>query len=282
VNETTVKPAKSGLQQRALTALVLAPLAVLGVLKLPTGGFALALAAVFAIGLWEWSAMAGCHARWQRGLFVLMNLLVIAWLWTAAAQSLRIALGIGLGFWLLVPIWLRCFEFAHGDQRGAVTLKLLAGSLAVVPAWSAGVYLHGSSHRGAFWVLFLLVLIWCADVFAYLCGRQFGRRKLAPRISPGKTWAGVYGAFGGAILYAWAGASLLGLAGSARWSVLALAALTVAFSIIGDLFESLIKRHAGCKDSGQLFPGHGGVFDRFDSLFAALPVFTAGLIWLHL
>lgn len=282
MSESAVKPARSGLQQRALTALVLAPLAVLGVLKLPTAGFALALAAVFAIGLWEWSGMSGCKARWQRGLFVLMNLGAMAWLWTAGTESLLITTGIGLGFWLLVPFWLRFFEFAHADRLGNLVFKLLAGSLAVVPAWSAGVYLHGSSDRGDLWVLFVIVMIWCADVFAYLFGRQFGQRKLAPRISPGKTWAGVNGAFLGTLLYAWAGASLLGLSGSTRLSVLVLCALTVAFSIVGDLFESLIKRHAGCKDSGQLFPGHGGVFDRFDSLFAALPVFTAGLIWLHL
>ncbi|MEP7187517.1 MAG: phosphatidate cytidylyltransferase, partial [Rhodanobacter sp.] len=117
---------------------------------------------------------------------------------------------------------------------------------------------------------------------AYFSGRTFGKRKLAPQISPGKTWAGAYGAMVAGLLVAETGGWLLGVRGAQLASLALLAAITVAVSIVGDLIESLMKRHAQVKDSGTIFPGHGGLMDRLDSVFAATPVFAAGLLLLGL
>jgi phosphatidate cytidylyltransferase len=125
-------------------------------------------------------------------------------------------------------------------------------------------------------VLAVLVLVWIADTAAYFVGRAFGRHKLAPSISPGKTWAGVYGALACSAVIGLAGGWIAHAPPGLLAGVIVLALVTVVFSIVGDLFESLIKRHAGVKDSGALFPGHGGLFDRMDSIVAALPVFVLG------
>jgi phosphatidate cytidylyltransferase len=129
---------------------------------------------------------------------------------------------------------------------------------------------------GPGYVLFLFLLIWVADIGAYFAGRRWGRRKLALAISPGKTWEGAVGAGAAALAFALAGAAALGL--GSRWpGFVAICMVTVGFSIAGDLFESMMKRQRGLKDSGSLLPGHGGVLDRVDSLTAAAPVFLLGL-----
>jgi phosphatidate cytidylyltransferase len=144
------------------------------------------------------------------------------------------------------------------------------------------VSIHGAGEYGHWWTLIALFIVWAADIGAYFSGRMFGRRKLAPTISPGKTWAGVYGAFVGGALVAGVGGVLLGVGGGKLAGLLLLSLLTVVASIVGDLLESLMKRHAAVKDSGNLFPGHGGMLDRLDSVFAALPVFAAGKLLLGL
>ena len=159
-------------------------------------------------------------------------------------------------------------------RRVAVWSAALAGLLALVPAWVAQVRLRIDVPRGAQWLLFALCLVWAADIGAYAAGRSFGRTKLAPQVSPGKTWEGV---LGGLVF-----AALVALWGS-RWfavpvlQFMPLCLGVVAFSIVGDLTESLLKRFSGMKDSGTLFPGHGGVMDRIDSLTSAMPVLLLGL-----
>jgi phosphatidate cytidylyltransferase len=162
---------------------------------------------------------------------------------------------------------------------------LAAATLAVVPAWCALAVIHASTPHGAGWLLLVLLLIWAADSGAYFTGRQFGGqwfggRKLAPRISPNKTLEGMLGGVALAMLVALCGALLLGAPTGKLPGILLVAAITVLFSVAGDLFESLLKRHAGMKDSGTLIPGHGGVLDRVDSLLAALPIFALGKIWM--
>ena len=180
-------------------------------------------------------------------------------------------------WWLLVTsvLMLRRREILQIVDRRPGMLAL--GGLVLVGAWLSVVTLHASSTDGPAWVLFLFVLIWIADSGAYFAGRAFGRRKLAPVVSPGKTWAGAAGAFAGAALCA----LLLVISG---WIETPSLALMVVLSIVvtlvssgGDLWESRLKREAGVKDSGQLLPGHGGVLDRIDSLLAAAPVYALGL-----
>jgi phosphatidate cytidylyltransferase len=188
---------------------------------------------------------------------------------------------IGVVWWLCAALWLRNIRFAATITRAHTALKLLAGLLVVIPAWCAVVALHGGpvAHpppNSAWWVIFFAGIVVAADSGAYFAGTRFGGRKLAPMISPGKTWAGVYGALACAAVIGLAGGWITHASPLLLLGVIALALVTVAFSIIGDLFESLIKRHAGVKDSGALFPGHGGLFDRMDSIVAALPVFVLG------
>lgn len=266
----------SGLKLRAATALVLAPLGIAAIVLLPTLYFAALLGLVFAIGLREWARLCGFKSLPIQIGYAAVGAGLMALSWFKGRDACFFIAQIGAAFWILALIWLRFFSWGSKPSTLTVSAKMLAGALAIIPAWAAGVWLHASPDRGPLWLLFVIVLIWCADVFAYFSGRQFGKRKLAPRISPGKTWAGVYGAFAGGAVYAAICGWLLGMRGTSWLQLVVLCIATVAVSILGDLFESLIKRHSGAKDSGQLFPGHGGALDRFDSLFAALPFFVVG------
>jgi phosphatidate cytidylyltransferase len=151
---------------------------------------------------------------------------------------------------------------------------MVSGPIALLPAWFLLAYIHGSGSQGPALALSVMVIIWAADVGAYLIGRRFGRVKLARQISPGKTWEGVIGGLISASVAALAAAALLNAPRLAFVSV-ALAATLV--SVVGDLTVSMFKRYVGLKDSGRLLPGHGGVLDRIDSLSAAVPFFFVGL-----
>ena len=271
------------LKQRTLTALVLAPLAIAIILLLPTFGFALVVAAVSLLALWEWSRLAGVGARGTRALYVALNAGALLLLWQVRTQPFAwYVIGAGLAGWLLSLLWLRHFSWAAAPTRENAALKLAAGELAVLPAWLALVHLHDDANSGPAWALLAVLLVWAADIGAYFAGKRFGTTRLAPRISPNKTTAGAWGALCVAGLVALVGAWLLGLRGSALAAMYALALLSVLASILGDLVESLLKRQANVKDSGALFPGHGGLLDRLDSVLAAMPVFVAGKALLDL
>jgi phosphatidate cytidylyltransferase len=267
----------SALRQRVMTALVLAPLAVAAIVLLPTGAIAVIAAAAFGMALWEWTRMIGMASQVTRGVALVAFAALLGLLWwqrdTAVGWGVVVA---GAAWWLLALVWLRHFSFAASPTPENVAIKLAAGAVAIAPAWAALLHIHGGEPRGHLWTLFALLLVWAADTFAYFAGRQWGRAKLAPRISPGKTIAGAWGALGGTVLVAVVGGWLLGERGVALALLIVVALITTAFSIVGDLFESLIKRQGNTKDSGSLFPGHGGLFDRLDSVFAALPVFAVG------
>jgi phosphatidate cytidylyltransferase len=273
----------SGLKQRALTAVALAPVAIVLVLWLDSAAFALGIGVVFAFGLSEWARLIGLRSSWSRLALVLGNALLMGGLWEYRSEALFDGVVLaGVAWWPIAAIWLGHYRFGAEHRRRHLGLKAFAGTLTVVPAWVAAITLHEIPEHGPWWVLFVLVLVWCADIAAYFAGRRYGRTKLAPQISPGKTRAGVVGALAGSAIYAAAAGAALGARQSALVLLVLLSLVTVIFSIVGDLFESLIKRHSNVKDSGTVFPGHGGVFDRFDSLFAALPVFTGGKLLLGL
>ena len=274
------------LRQRVITALLLAPLAILLVLLLPTSVFACLLAVAFLAASWEWTRLAGMQSRIARGaalgvvliaFVALWSLRDVAWLWPALMVT-------GVAWWVLVCVWLRHFAFAAAPTPENRNLKLLAGAFVVLPAWVAGLSIHGSPSHGHIWAFLAMLLVWAADTGAYFAGSYFGkgRRKLAPQISPGKTWVGVYGAFATSALVAAVAGWLLGVRDLRLLGLIVVTILTVASSIVGDLLESLMKRHAHVKDSGALFPGHGGLLDRLDSVFAALPLFALGKLLLGL
>lgn len=265
------------LTKRILTALVLLPIAVGIVLLAPLPWFASIVALAFALAVWEWTTLCGVAAGWLRASVVVLFVAICASLWLIRDTWIWwLVIALGVAWWAVALGWFRHVAFGAAPLMRNVVIKLLAGGFVVIPAWVAAVQLHGDPDHGPYWVLFMLVLIWAADSFAYLAGSRWGRTKLAPRISPGKTIAGVRGALLGAGLIAVLGGWLLGETGWSWVLLVMLAIVTIAVSIVGDLFESLMKRQANVKDSGSLFPGHGGLLDRLDSVFAAFPMFVAG------
>ncbi len=271
------------LLQRILTAFVLVPLTILIIWLASEPVFAVALGIAFLAAMWEWSSLAGVQARAGRVALLLLTACLFALLWWLRATiATPLTIAAGVAWWLVACLWLRRFAFAAAPTFENRAIKLLAGVFVIVPAWMALVSIHSHSPHGHWWVLLTLVIVWASDIGAYFSGRRFGKRKLAPQISPGKTWAGAYGAMVAGLLVAEVGGWLLGVRGAQLASLALLAAATVAVSIVGDLIESLMKRHAQVKDSGTIFPGHGGLMDRMDSVFAATPVFAAGLLLLGL
>lgn len=265
------------MNQRVVTALLITPLAIAIIVLLPTVALAALIGALCLVAFWEWTRLSGMRSRpWRAVLVAAAGGAMIA-LWCARGSTpWWIVIGAGAAWWFVAIAWLRHFSFAAAPTGENAALKVTAGALTVLPAWTAMMELHGSQSLPHTWALYALMLVWAADTFAYLSGRRWGTTKLAPKISPGKTLAGVYGALAGSALIAVIGGWLLHVRSVTLIALVALGMLAVAFSIAGDLFESLVKRHAGVKDSGALFPGHGGVFDRLDAVFAALPVFVLG------
>ncbi len=266
-----------GLRARVITALVLAPVAIGAVLFLPSTWFALCFGLVLCYAIWEWTRVIGFRGRPLRAITVAVNGTMMALLlWLDPADWLLPIAWVGVAWWCLAIFWLRAFDFGSAPTRRNRELKMLVGSAMVVPAWVAAWLIHREPDAGPWWTLFVLMLIWVADVSAYFAGRRFGQHKLAPRISPGKTREGVYGALAGTVLFATVAGWAIEPIPVAHGLLVVLATVTVLFSIVGDLFESLIKRHSNLKDSGSLLPGHGGMLDRIDSVLSALPIFVCG------
>ena len=267
------------LATRILTAVVLVPLVLGGMFLLQPLAWGVVSFAAIVLAAGEWANLAGYRKQtWL--LFVagtvLMgaNLLFAPWSGFADGWPHGVVLavcGLATSFWLFVaPPWLK------SKWKPSSPLPLaVAGWIVLIGAWVAVVELQA---RSPWLVLAAMAIVWIADTAAYFAGRAFGRRKLAPQVSPGKTWEGVYGGLAAVAVYALALVPLAaagGFAGAVSptavvvWIVLALA--LTALSVVGDLYESLLKRSANVKDSGQLLPGHGGILDRIDALLAAMP-----------
>jgi phosphatidate cytidylyltransferase len=265
------------LWQRVLTAALLMPVVVLGVLYLDNAQVALVTAGVVLLGAAEMARLANLRSEGMRLAFVAGVALCLWLAWRfLVPQFVQPLQWLTAAWWIAITAMLLTRRTALGQISQRRPLVLVLGGALLVAAWMSLVALHAARPHGPVLLLFLLVLIWVADSGAYFAGRAFGRRKLAPLVSPAKTWAGVYGATGGALVSAVA-LSLSGFAGDASPAALvALSIIVTAVSIGGDLWESRLKREAGLKDSGSLLPGHGGMLDRIDSLVAAAPVFGLG------
>ncbi|MDE0691238.1 MAG: phosphatidate cytidylyltransferase [Gammaproteobacteria bacterium] len=254
------------LRTRLLTAAVLAPLAIAAVLLLPLVPFAVLMGLVALAAAWEWAALAGLDSREGRagGVALTAASLVMLWLFPGVWDA---ALLVVVAFWVgvagMVLTWPRALETVRlAPFSLAMSVPALAG------AWLAMVLLKAQPDGG--WIIvWTLALVAIADSGAYFAGRQFGRRRLAPRVSPGKTWEGLAGgALAGMV---WSLAAALWLPEGA-WLWLVAGIVGIIAAVFGDLFESALKRARGVKDSGALLPGHGGVLDRLDASLAALPV----------
>ncbi|MDR6673744.1 phosphatidate cytidylyltransferase [Xanthomonas sp. 1678] len=264
---------------RVIAALIMAPLAICAILLLPTQWLAALAALIFLVGLWEWLKLAEVDDTLPRTILLVLNLLLMVLLVWASAGSLvlfQLTTLVGVGWWCVALLWLRFFQFGSDHATYARVFKLAAGTLAIVPAWSALGLIHASEPNGHRWLLTALVTVWAADSGAYFAGRQFGKHKLAPRISPNKTVEGLIGGLLAGLVCAAGFGWLAGVTLPQLPGLLIVAAVSVLASVVGDLFESLLKRHVGAKDSGNVIPGHGGVLDRVDGVLAALPIFALG------
>jgi phosphatidate cytidylyltransferase len=268
---------------RLLAALFMTPLAIAAVLFLATPWLVALAAILFLAGLWEWFRLAEIDDTLHRSVLLVANLaLMVAIVWASRSSTgfsfvlFQVATVIGVVWWLLAMLWMKHYEFASDHDTHARMFKLAAGTLAVVPAWCALALIHGEQPDGHRWLLIALLIIWAADSGAYFAGRHFGKHKLSPRISPNKTIEGLVGGLVAALVVALACAPFAGATVAQLPLVAIVVVVTVGFSVVGDLFESLLKRHVGAKDSGDLIPGHGGILDRIDSVLAALPVFALG------
>ncbi|MEO3679493.1 phosphatidate cytidylyltransferase [Rheinheimera fenheensis] len=275
-------------KQRVITALVLAPLALAAVFYLPLAGFAVFISVAFLLGAWEWSGFCGLPNRASRAVYVLLTAVILTLLyWQLPVQAswpietnvlLSSLLLAGVAWWLLAIALVLTYPrsqrlWANSDWR-----KALMGWLTLIPAWAAVLFIRStdyaaSSFTGAWLIFALLGLVWAADIGGYIVGKPFGKRKLLPKVSPGKTIEGMLGGLalvalvvtGVAMLQDWP-------AQTPVWYVSAL--LLTVLSVFGDLTESMFKRVAGKKDSGAFLPGHGGILDRIDSLTATAPLFA--------
>jgi phosphatidate cytidylyltransferase len=265
---------------RVLTVLVILPLFAAALLFLPQWLWALGLLPGLYLGAWEWGGLAGYRraARIVYGLVTAGSIYLLYYIGSRVSSGPTIpemwVFALSGAFWVVVaPFWLG----GHWKTRNPVLLGA-AGWIALAPMWLALVRLQAHPYV----LLMFMAIVWIADTAAYLAGRQWGRHKLAPLISPGKSWEGVAGAAFALVVYY---AVLWGFAvpGARMFSPafgLLLFAVLLALSIEGDLFESWMKRQAGVKDSGQLLPGHGGLLDRVDALTATMPA-AALAFYLH-
>jgi phosphatidate cytidylyltransferase len=266
-----VSGVSGSLRTRIVTAVVLVVVLLAVVLGLPPVATVAVITAVVVAGAWEWSAFLRLKSVSRRVAYVafVVLLLALAWQASAAPDTRDLILAGAVVWWLAAFLWV-----AFAPRWVSPWSAGVAGVLALVPSWVAMVRLRLSHPHGAEWVLFALLLVWVADIGAFFVGRRFGRIRLAPEVSPGKTWEGALGGLAVSALVAVAGAAWFRVA---LLPFLPLCLAAVGFSIVGDLTESLLKRFAGMKDSGSILPGHGGVMDRIDSLTGAAPVLLLGL-----
>ena len=264
------------LKQRIITALILLPIALCGFFLLEGSAFALFIGLVVTLGAWEWARLAGFSAQSMRVGYaaVVAFMLLVMHLLPGLAPWI---LGASVIWWGIATYLVLTYP-QSSEHWASAACKLAVGLLILLPAWQ-GLVLIKQEPLGNWLIMAVMVLVWGADIGAYFSGRAFGKRKLAPQVSPGKSWEGVYGGLVLSLVITaivglvrdWSFAQMLmGLIG---------AAVIVFISVVGDLTESMFKRQSGIKDSSNLLPGHGGVLDRIDSLTAAIPVFAV-LLWM--
>lgn len=256
------------LRQRIATALIALAVLLIVMFVLPPDAAKAFIGLLVLGGAWEWSGFLGSGSTAIRGGFVALIAVLVLAVGLSLPDMAMPVLYLSVAWWLAALVW----SFFFPTPIPA-PLRWICGVLVLVPLFVALVTLYMS---GSINLLFALVVVWAADVGAYFSGKQFGRVKLAPEISPGKTWEGVFGGLVLVALIALAFARLLDISPAV---LIPFAMAAAALSIVGDLTVSMFKRTAGIKDSGKLFPGHGGILDRIDSVSAASPLFALGLGW---
>ena len=262
------------LKQRIITALVLLPLVLGAIFGLSNQWFALVMAIPVLIGAYEWANLMGIEELEKRAPYVALvgvGLSLSFWL------ELKWLCTIAVLWWVLAAYFVKNFPDNSGLWAGRIRMGTM-GWFTLVPAWIGLVMLQGQEN-GAWLLLYVLLLVWGADTGAYFAGRRWGKRKMAPKVSPGKSIAGLVGGLLTTAVIALIVAFYTEIAVDIGLAVFfGVSMVTVFASVLGDLVESMVKRHRGIKDSGTILPGHGGILDRVDSVTAAVPVYV-GLMY---
>lgn len=283
------------MKQRIITALILAPIAIAGIFLLPLKFFMLFTAAIFLLASKEWGGFVNSKSSSSLTLYIFglvlaitLMLFPIDLLWSVEGINPIIEYGLIVGavWWFVSLILVATYPKTNRFWAGSKAVKTLFGLLTLIPFFWAmivlrSVNIHHDLYYGAELLMFVMLLVWAADTGAYFCGKSFGKHKLAPKVSPGKTIEGFIGGVVSAMLVAFVASILLDIPSDKMVLFFVASLITTLASALGDLSESIFKREAKLKDSGNLLPGHGGILDRIDSLTAAVPIFTLTyLLWL--
>ena len=278
------------LKLRVITALVLFPLAVSGILFLSNNTFSAAVGFIMLLAAYEWAGFAKFPSILSKIAYVVVVATILFSLWLVNfLLSSNIMNGLAIGFWLFAVILLTGFPDKARFWQGSSAIIALTGAFLLVITWYSLISIHAikelnfaqTAISGPYLVLSVMMLVWIADTGAYFSGKRFGKNKLAPKISPGKSREGVYGGLVLAIIVVSLFTLWHGGAAQDYLYIIVISMVTVIFSVIGDLLESMFKRQAEIKDSSNILPGHGGILDRIDSVTAASPVFYIALSWVY-
>ncbi|MFT5541719.1 MAG: phosphatidate cytidylyltransferase [Glaciecola sp.] len=285
------------LKQRIITALILAPLALLAILFLPVEQFKIVVAAVVALGAYEWANMSGINGRVSKATFMALILIICGTLIFAVdGQSVwyqgelngvyKAILGIAAVWWAVSLGMILTYPKYSSAWTENIPIRAAFGILTLIPTWVAVISLRTNLYEvdpfyGASLIFYVLGIVWAADIGAFFVGVKFGKHKLRPNVSPGKSIEGLLGGVMASLAIIAFAALHYNFDASRIGLHLLIGIITVAVSALGDLNESMFKRCAGLKDSGKLLPGHGGIMDRIDSLTAAFPVFAfCYVVWM--
>ncbi|WP_334473265.1 phosphatidate cytidylyltransferase [Arsenophonus sp. PmNCSU2021_1] len=276
------------LNARIITAIILIPLVIAALFFLPPNLFGYVIIVICSLAAWEWSQFIGWTVQIKRIISVVLFGICLLGLQLSFQDLSQLTteplifyiLSAGLVWWLVAIILVVTFPTSARFWSQSVILKILFGVLTILPFYCGMLVLksvdyHIDNFIGAWWVLYVMLLVWSADSGAYFFGHLFGKHKLAAKVSPGKTLEGMLGGMLTAGIIAWLFSLFVPVLLISK-NLLFCSVIVVIISVFGDLTESMFKRQAGIKDSSHLIPGHGGVLDRIDSLTSAIPVF-AGL-----
>jgi phosphatidate cytidylyltransferase len=268
-------------EKRVATGILLAMGMIAAALLLPSAALGFVLLVVVLLGAWEWARLTGLMTVKSRLIYLTaMTACAYFMWWLFEGRQALMPTVLGVLWWMVALFVLVVYKPSASNSPLKVFGLRVAGLLTLIPAWMAMVDLQALNPRPA-WLVFLLLLVWLADSAAFFTGRLLGKTQLAPLISPAKTREGVLGALAANGVLAALGAWWFELPRLLWVYFIGLCLVTTLVSVAGDLFESMLKRHAGVKDSGTMLPGHGGILDRIDSTVAAAPPFLLGLHWMH-